>query len=377
VQSLAIANVLNGLADTVDYAKAPSSSGIIRYIFPDARLLIVDDIHTNLKVAEGLLAPYRAVVDTCLSGGEAIEMIKNNHYDIVFMDHMMPDMDGIEAVAYVREWEKEQSQDNRLPIAALTANAVSGVREMFLENGFDDFLAKPIDVNKLDEILNKWIPVEKRERGYGKNITGDTDSQLPNIYGIDVKKGIRMTGGKEENFFLVLSIYNKDAQERQITLQKSLEENDISAFVINVHALKSASASVGAMKISEESLRLEMAGKEGNMDFIRENFDSFMEELSKTIKGISAALKKNEESNNEETPPGGGIKTLMPLLQNLKEMLKNRKIEGIERILGKINRQQLPDTKTKEFIDTISDDVLMSEFDRAAENIDNFLSDKP
>ena len=185
IQSLSIANTLNGKSDRQDLFDASSLSGQIHFNIPDARILVVDDIATNLKVAEGLLAPYKAVVETCLSGVEAIELIKQSvmqgeAYDLVFMDHMMPEMDGIETTLAIRSWEKEQRHENEgvefalqtpklserpkgVPIIALTANAVSGMREMFLEKGFNDFLAKPIDVSKLDDILDRWIAKEKRE----------------------------------------------------------------------------------------------------------------------------------------------------------------------------------------------------------------------
>ncbi|MCL2007966.1 MAG: ATP-binding protein [Treponema sp.] len=139
----------------------------IKSIFPDARLLIVDDTPINLKVAEGLLLPYKAKIDTCLSGEEAIEIIKQRQgeqaYDLVFMDHMMPEMDGIETTAAIR------ALGVQVPIIALTANAVSGMREMFLEKGFNDFLAKPIDVSKLDEILSNWVTSKKRDSQFGNS----------------------------------------------------------------------------------------------------------------------------------------------------------------------------------------------------------------
>jgi CheY-like chemotaxis protein len=138
------------------------SSDGISFTIPDVRLLVVDDIDINLRVAEGLLTAYGATVDTCLSGAEAIETVKRNRYDLVFMDHIMPDVDGIEATAAIREWEAEQGTDRHaVPIVALTANAVVGMKEMFIEKGFNDFLSKPIDVSMLDKILERWIPQEK------------------------------------------------------------------------------------------------------------------------------------------------------------------------------------------------------------------------
>jgi CheY-like chemotaxis protein len=135
----------------------------VSFSAPTARFLIVDDILTNLKVAEGLLALYQATVETCQSGIEAIELVKKNNYDIVFMDHLMPGMDGIEATTVIRYWEKEQLPVGReqVPIIALTANAVSGMREVYLEEGFNDYLSKPIDVSELDKILTRWIPKGK------------------------------------------------------------------------------------------------------------------------------------------------------------------------------------------------------------------------
>jgi signal transduction histidine kinase/CheY-like chemotaxis protein len=159
VQSLSIANVLNG---KVEAKGSGDKSSVIGFTIPNARLLIVDDIAVNLKVAEGLLSPYNAVVDTCRNGIEAVEMVKRHNYDLLFMDHMMPDMDGIEATAAIREWEAEQETRSPVPIIALTANAVVGMKEMFIEKGFNDFLSKPIDVSVLDEILYRWIPEGKK-----------------------------------------------------------------------------------------------------------------------------------------------------------------------------------------------------------------------
>ena len=293
VQSLSIANVLNRKKDIKDYSESMSDAGSIRYSFPNARVLVVDDLHTNLKVTEGLLAPYLVTVDSCLSGREAVRLVKQNEYDIVFLDQMMPEMDGIEAAAHIREWEKEQKNESgrrNVRIIALTANAVSGAHEMFIEKGFDDFLAKPIDISKLDETLNRWISEDKRERGFGKKeITEDV--QLPFINGIDIQKGIRMTGGTEEGYRSVLSIFRIDAQKHLRFLLKAPEENDLSEFIINVHAIKSASASIGAAEISADAERLETAGRNRDMDFIHENLDKFVERLIALINELSFLVR--------------------------------------------------------------------------------------
>ena len=179
--SVFTAIIPQGIKDSTPYAEVPEpvtdTHADVHFTVPDARILVVDDISINLIVAEGLLTAYQAQVDTVLSGTEAIELIKQRNYDIVFMDHMMPGMDGIEATSAIRTWEKEQRESGagphkQVPIIALTANAVSGMKEMFLEKGFSDFLAKPIDVSKMEEILLQWLPEEKKKE--------EGDAQLDN-----------------------------------------------------------------------------------------------------------------------------------------------------------------------------------------------------
>jgi len=320
VQSLSIANVLNGKPDSRSYIDNSGSGGIVSHTFPGVRMLVVDDIPTNLKVAEGLLAPYQAGVDTCLSGLQSIELIKRNNYDLVFMDHLMPDIDGVEAVAVIRAWEKERENESgaeprkQIPIIALTADAVSGMREMFIQNGFNDFLAKPIDVSKLDETLDRWIPAEKRkaegtaggeqketvnkdtanesrisDNGDASGLlseAAESRSTLPAIPGVNIKRGIAMTGGTEEGLRIVLSIFRKDIEKRLPLLQSVPEAENLSAFITQVHALKSAAASVGAAHLSAQAEKLESAGRREDLVFIKENLDSFLESLKELAKNI-------------------------------------------------------------------------------------------
>jgi len=386
VQSLSIANVLNGKADSKDYIK---SSNVIRFNFPRARLLVVDDIATNLKVVEGLLSPYKTTVDTCMNGLQAIELVKRSisekrEYDIVFMDHMMPGMDGIEATAAIRAWEKEQQEkgilSKQVPIIALTANAVVGMREMFIENSFNDFISKPIDVSKLDEILNHWIPEEKKEQSSQEHqevhshlshesVEG-VDSALYSIPGIDTLKGIPMTGGTLTSFKQVLSVFCKDAQERLPLLQKTPEADDLPSFVTNVHALKSALASLGAKDISEIAAELEAAGKATDMTFIREHLPVFAQQLAELVINIDKALEQKEPEN---TSAPSSRADLFPLFKELASALKSQNAADIDRILEELNQKTL-DSKTKAALEKISDDILMTEFDSAVKTIEELLN---
>ncbi|MDR2717486.1 MAG: response regulator [Treponema sp.] len=394
VQSLSIANVLNGTADSKGYIK---SSSTIRFTVPRARILVVDDIATNLKIVEGLLAPYRAAVDTCFNGLQAVEMVKRHEYDIVFMDHMMPEMDGIEATSVIRELEMKNEElgksGKQIPIIALTANAVVGMREMFMENGFNDFLSKPIDVSKLDEMLDRWIEKEKRaisNENDGQPSDNTPHSPLPKaatpppysllstIPGIDIQKGISMTGGTIAAYKQVLIMFRKDAHDRLPLLQKIPEADTLLSFITQVHALKSASASLGAADISAQAAALESAGKAADIVFIREHLPAFVQQLAELIGGIDAALETDKNSgsmtnnNTAGTAPVGTTHArtaadsaaLVSLLSSLESALKSQKSAEIDRILEELSRKPL-NIGTKEILQKISDDVLMTEFDSA------------
>ncbi|MDR0906750.1 MAG: response regulator [Oscillospiraceae bacterium] len=154
VYAVSVAGVLNNTDEIGAYTYG--QTGTARFTAPAAKVLIVDDVITNIKVAEGLLAPYNMQIFACKSGAQAIRMVQLNDFDLILMDHMMPEMDGIEAAHIIQEG------GCGVPIVALTANAVAGTRELFMENGFSDYLAKPIELNKLAEVMDKWIPEDKR-----------------------------------------------------------------------------------------------------------------------------------------------------------------------------------------------------------------------
>jgi PAS domain S-box-containing protein len=168
--SISIANILNGKTDKFSYDD--NNELIVSFTAPQANILVVDDIITNLNVAKGLLAPYETQITLCKSGMMALNAIKNNRFDVIFMDHRMPEMDGMETTHRIRAMGDEDPYYKNVPIIALTADAVSGIKEMFLGNGFNDFLSKPIDTIKLNSVLEKWIP---REKQHGSVITGSKE----------------------------------------------------------------------------------------------------------------------------------------------------------------------------------------------------------
>jgi CheY-like chemotaxis protein/HPt (histidine-containing phosphotransfer) domain-containing protein len=375
VHSISVANILNNAAD--DFSYGENSGSAVRFTAPDANIVIVDDINTNLIVAEGLLAPYGMKIKLCSSGPEAIGSVSAKEYDIVFMDHMMPGMDGIEATAQIRAMAGEKPYCKNMPIIALTANAVAGTKELFLDNGFNDFLSKPIDTVKMNSILEKWIPAAKKKSIAVKNdaVQEHGDVQEIEIEGLDAKKGLAMTGGKATFYHHILALFRKDAEDRLPLLQTVPEANALLPFVTQVHALKGTSASIGATEVSALAAGLETAGKAGDMMFIKKQLPVFAEHLAKLVEGIRAWETAGAAS--PAAAPAATDKTeMLSLLDKLSAELKAQKAEEIDNVLEEIDQvyktRQPQNPKFLKYLEKISDDVLMTEFDNAIKTVDEF-----
>ncbi|MDR3353909.1 MAG: response regulator [Synergistaceae bacterium] len=338
----------------------------IGFTTPEARILIVDDIETNLKVAGGLLAPYKAALDLCGSGAKAVRMTREGVYDLIFMDHMMPDMDGIETTAAIRATPGEYFKT--VPIIALTANAVSGMKEMFLDSGFNDFLSKPIEISKLNEIMVKWIPADKRRTSAPEEKRGAA-LQTPEmkIEGLDTARGLAMTGGTMEGYIKVLELYCRDAAKRMELMRNAPDESGVASFITQVHALKSASASIGAAEVSRLASELESAGKNSDMEYIRGNLGVFLENLSATTERIKIALTEKTADASEErcSSPGESLRLL-------RKALVSENVRDADKILAGLNRETL-DAVTRESLSRISDFMLIGEFEEAALTADSLV----
>jgi signal transduction histidine kinase/CheY-like chemotaxis protein len=380
VYTLSLVNILNG-TETADYQE----NAYVKFIAPDAKILIVDDIETNLSVAEGLLAGYQMNITTCTGGRQALDWIKKQQFDLILMDHMMPEMDGIEAAAVIRSWEKSQNgiaKDFRpIPIIALTANALTGMREMFMEKGFQDYLSKPIEISKLDEIIAKWIPPEKKKKpGEEKREHISADSlpdqnsgpasgfPLLSSVGVDVQKGIAITGGTLKGYRRVLENYLKDVEGRLGLFTEVPGESGLPFFTIQVHALKSASAAIGAEEVSRRAAALESAGKAGDLNAIGEELPVFYERLKATAEALRASLESAAGTGE------GGARQTMPAaefarrLSTLRQALQDMEIREINSILAELENTN-QDAKTIEMLSRISDHVLIAEFDEALDII--------
>jgi CheY-like chemotaxis protein len=317
-------------------------------------------------------------IDTSLSGEDAVNLVKNQHYDLVLMDHMMPGMDGVETVELIRRWEKEQGEaSGRIPVSivALTANAVSGMREMFLTKGFDDFLSKPIDVSKLDDIIVKWLPKEKRIKANGGS---SFEAKAPGgpdglkISGVDAARGVAAAGGTEHMYREVLKLYCHDAEVRMEFLNDAQAERDMKNFVTQVHALKSASASIGADEISRMAAELEEAGKNGDTDFIGENLAVFRENLSGLVDRIKPALAEYGHSAQNRVKTGEPCPAGRETLSKLKAALEAEDIGEADVLLDELEAMPIG-SKTKETLSAVAGLALISEFDAAARRVDDLI----
>lgn len=263
---------------------------------PNAKVLVIDDNEINLHVAAGIFEQFGIYIITASGALEAIEMIKQEKYDIIFMDHMMPGMDGVEATHVIRALGSAYS---RLPIIALTANAFKGVKEMFLNEGMNDFISKPIDRMELNRVLIRWLPSDKINTVDELPPDDEPDKYsalkryiLDEIPEINANIGLTRAGGKWESYKSSLELFSRRTPEY---VKKLFEYADLSDYAITVHALKGVLATFGIMSLSSLAADLEAAAKSGNSDFCKDNTGVFAEKLSNLGNRLSDIFSRTAE----------------------------------------------------------------------------------
>jgi signal transduction histidine kinase/DNA-binding response OmpR family regulator len=372
VYSLSIANWLN---DKLSNWAIEDEQVRVQFRAPDARVLVVDDIQVNMKVVEGLMAAYETQMDFCTSGEEAIRLVMKNDYDLVFMDHMMPGMDGIEATAVIRKLPGEKFA--ALPIVALTANAMAGMREMFLENGIDDYLPKPIDTVKLDAVVKKWIPESKQIKSgdFARHSDSAVLSQraMLMLKGIDTRKGLMMSGGSYNKFLDILKLFSAEAVVKLETVRQSVLTNDWSSYTVNVHALKSALGNLGATELSIRAAALEQAGKKGDTIMIEQDTEKFLydlEELRHSILQTLDNVMQKEESLEPDTAEAfdAGLEKIRAAVKKLDAETMNSVLDALKE--KKWNRS------IRDFLDQLSQHILLADYDEAVSLIETRIKGK-
>lgn len=298
---------------------------------PGIKVLIVDDNVINRKVARGFLKNYAFDLTEAESGPEAIELVRTVRFDIIFMDHMMPGMDGIEAAEVIR---RDCGENGTAPVmVALTANAMEGMREQFLECGFQDFIAKPLDRKELNQLLLRWVPEKYRQAENREEESEPLDPSAFQINGVDMDAAMQYYSGDEEGFVDLLEIYCMDGK-RKIKLLHELVETDILRYQIEVHGLKSASANIGAMDVSAMARAQENAAAQGDREFISGNFPMLLAEYETLLANIEAFLERRRQENSvKEKLSGLSIQELREQTASALEELKHfRSQECAERV---------------------------------------------
>lgn len=315
-------------------------------VMPYGRVLIVDDVEMNLYVAESLMAPYRLNTETVSSGFAAIDKIKcGNTYDVIFMDHMMPQMDGIETT------QKLRALGYAGVIVALTANALVGNDEMFAQNGFDGFIPKPIDIRQLNEVLNTFIR--------------DRHPEEAEKYKAETAVQEEMTAVSPK----LIKVFLHDASKAIATLQKTASNGDIKLLTTTAHAMKSALANIGEHDASALASELESAGQSSDTEFIAENTGAFIETLSTLIE----TLASDEIDDIDEKDIMEDAAYLSEQLLIVKTACGDYDVEAACAVLNRLKEKPWK-AQTAKSIDNIYDILyLESDFDRAAEMIVNLL----
>jgi CheY-like chemotaxis protein len=328
---------------------------IVREYMPYGKVLIVDDVETNIYVSKGLLAPYGLLIDAVDSGFKAIDKIKaGNTYDVIFMDHLMPKMDGMEATKVIRGLGYMRS------IIALTANAVSGQEEMFLANGFDGFLSKPIDIRQLNVMLNRLV----RDK-YPPEVVETARRQRDNFEKYSAGR-IQQPSEDEK----LAGIFAGDAEKAVITLEEISKNNyrrndDVQVYITTVHAVKSALANIGETELSDMALKLEQAGREQNVDAMIAGTPEFL----RALQAVIGRIMSNDGGGGSETPDQDSDDARVLLHEKLLAIQTacaeyNKK--AAKEVLAEL-RQKTWSRQTGTLLDAIAGHLLHGDFEKAAD----------
>jgi len=314
-------------------AEAQPQSRIKRFSAPEAKILIVDDNRANLLVAERLISLYNTQIDTVDSGIMALKMVQQTDYDIVFMDHMMPELDGIETTQAIRSLGGKYT---KLVIVALTANVISGAAEMFRESGLDDFLGKPIEMSELNRILTRFIPEEKR---LPENTESKAEKQEPSQLVLKLKQVKELNSdtltaqcGERSDFIRDILISTISSPSRK-KLDTAFATKDWRNYTIYVHGLKGALRNIGADGLGQQAYELEMAGKRGDEAFILAHNGDF----TAAFDSFAAKITEITEAYNIKAGDSGNIAELLPEAEKILNAAKEMDYSLCAGILGNIS----------------------------------------
>jgi len=358
------------LGDKSQIRRADGSDVVI--YAPEARILVVDDNSINLNVARGLLQLCGITAETASSGRQAIDLVSANDYDIVFMDQMMPEMDGLETTGVIR------GSGIETPIIALTACAILGTKERMLEAGMDDYLTKPIVSSQLKQMLLKWLPAEKQQRppslpdatvGGGPDSGGGPDpgdalfwERIGRIGGLSMSVGLDRVDGQREVYRSILRLMLKEVEKCDRNLSAFLADGDMDNFRIEVHSMKGSLANIGVAELSDKAYALELASGEDDIPYCAANLPPLLQELDGLSRQIAEAFALGSAGDEPaDVPP-----ELHPIFESLTEAFHETDIIVIDECLEQLAALSLTGSLGDE-IEQLTDAVIMTDFDFARE----------
>lgn len=333
-----------------------------------ARVLVVDDNDMNLKVAKNLLKLFGITPDLAESGMEAMERLRaGNAYHVILLDHMMPKMDGIETLQRMKE---EKLLSGNTPVIALTANAINGAKEQYLQAGFDDYLSKPIDVLKLEQLLVRFLPKELcsfKESAEEKAADSDEITKLSEA-GFDTESGLRYAAG-DSSFYLELAEgFAESAGEKHAAIREAWQQQDWADYQIRVHALKSTARQIGANELSDLALQQELAAKDRHIPEIEAGADNLLQKYEQTALLLRVMLHLNadtkEAANTQKELP---VEDLLRMLREAKTCMDNFEAESALEVLRPLASCTFADSTVGDALREITD---------ALENFDTFMAEE-
>lgn len=347
------------------------------FIAPEAHILLVDDNELNLVVAKELLKPLRMQIDTAENGLQAVKMVRGSQYDLVLMDHMMPVMDGIEAAKAIRALPEDKYQ--KLPIIALTANAMVDARKEFLNAGMNGFVAKPIDFARICNQLKLWLPkdlVRDVPKEEAKKLLADdlSDREIqpedPQM-GFSFEEGVNHCGSKAA-LMKTIRIFYRTIDSKANKIEQCLKEGLIGDYVIEVHALKSSALLIGAVPLSEAAKELEDYGKQGKTEVLEEKTPDVLT-LYRDLKNILRPYAEKEEDAKKEFSDGEWITAL----QQIHQCIEQFDLDGVDQIMEQLEEYQVPEC-IRESMDQLRvyvADVSMEEIMELTDTMTGLLRD--
>lgn len=308
-----------------------------KFIAPMGRIMIVDDNAMNLAVAQGLLKQTRLQIDVAGSGEECLELLKRKTYHLICLDHIMPVMDGVETLHMIRAMEGNPSAD--IPIIALTANAVAGAREFYLNEGFQDYLTKPIDADKFENMLIQYLPDnvvyltqgEHVDRDYEKEnaeLASDVRESQLYVIGFNIRNGLKYMGGDKALYSKVLHDFHLILQEKEQALRDFLNKGDMHGYAIIVHSLKGNARNLGADGLADEAFELEKMSKAGRREDVEVRSPILFNMMKNMRNGLKAYL--DNEAKEEEI-------SRQPESKEQKRISEDDWIQALKELAGRLD----------------------------------------